>query len=100
MAKFTSNNQPENRGRTKGSPNKRSQFTDTMTATALEKLDEALIDGQAWAIETVLKRTHPTLKAITPEDSIDAEFLRLKMKELGEFEDRLKALEGYRANEN
>jgi hypothetical protein len=93
MAKFSTTNQPDSNGRPSGSKNKRSQFTGTMTNKALEQLEIALNDGQQWAIETVLKRTHAPLKAITPEHSLDAEFLKLKMKEISEFEERIQALE-------
>ncbi len=94
MARFSTINQPETNGRPVGSKNKRSQFTDTMTSKALEQLDIALNEGQQWAVETVLKRTHAPLKAITPENSLDADFLKLKMKEIAEFEERIQALEG------
>jgi hypothetical protein len=94
MAKFSTTNQPESNGRTVGSKNKRSQFSDTMASKALEQLEIALNEGQQWAIETVLKRTHAPLKAITPEHSLDAEFLKLKMKEISEFENRISVLEG------
>jgi hypothetical protein len=93
MAKFTATNQPAGNGRPLGSKNKRSQFTDAMTSTALEKLDIALADGESWAIQLVINRTHPALKAITPEGSLDGDFLKLKMKEISEFEERLVALE-------
>jgi len=91
---FSAEHQPKNKiGRPVGSKNKRSQFSDTMTKVALEKLNLALNEGEQWAVETVLKRTHPQLKAITPRDSIDGEYLTLKMKEIAEFEQRLAVLE-------
>jgi len=93
VAKFSTTNQPESNGRPVGSKNKRSQFTDAMTSKALEQLEIALNEGEQWAIETILKRTHAPLKSITPENSLDAEFLKLKMKEISEFEDRISALE-------
>ena len=93
MARFSTTNQPENNGRPVGSKNKRSQFTDTMTSKALEQLEIASNDGEQLAVETVLKRTHAPLKSITPENSLDAEYLKLKMKEIREFEDRINALE-------
>ncbi len=98
MARFSATNQPANNGRRKGSKNKRSQFSDAMTSKALEKLEIALNEGEQWAIDTVLKRTHAPLKAITPDNSLDAEFLKLKMKEISEFEARIVELES-RANE-
>tara|TARA_R110001632_G_scaffold130847_1_gene244946 strand:+ start:163 stop:459 length:297 start_codon:yes stop_codon:yes gene_type:complete len=93
MAKFTATNQPAGNGRPLGSKNKRSQFTDAMTSTALEKLDIALSDGESWAIQLVINRTHPALKSITPEGSLDGDFLKLKMKEISEFDERIQALE-------
>ena len=93
MAKFSSTNQPESNGRPIGSKNKRSQFTDVMAGSALEQLEIALNEGEQWAIETVLKRTHAPLKAVTPDNSLDGEFLKLKMKEISEFEQRIIALE-------
>jgi len=93
MARFSTTNQPIGNGRPRGSKNKRAQFSDVMTKTALEKLDDALQTGEQWAVEVVLKRTHAPLKAVTPDDSLDGEFLKLKMKEISEFADRLEALE-------
>ncbi len=93
MARFSTTNQPESNGRPVGSKNKRSQFTDTMTSKALEQLEIALNEGEQWAVETVLKRTHAPLKSITPENSLDAEYLKLKMKEISEFDERITALE-------
>jgi hypothetical protein len=93
MAKFSTTNQPEINGRPIGSKNKRSQFSEVMTSKALEQLEIALNQGEQWAIETILKRTHAPLKAITPEHSLEAEFLKLKMKEISEFEERIKVLE-------
>jgi hypothetical protein len=93
MAKFSTTNQPQNNGRPIGSKNKRSQFSEVMTSKALEQLETALNQGEQWAIEAVLKRTHAPLKAITSENSLDAEFLKLKMKEISEFDERIQALE-------
>jgi|TARA_R110000744_G_scaffold80267_1_gene157539 hypothetical protein len=93
MARFSTANQPESNGRPVGSKNKRSQFTDTMTSKALEQLEIALNEGQKWAVEAILKRTHAPLKAITPEHSLDADFIKLKIKEIAEFDERIQALE-------
>ena len=76
---FSTTNQPVNNGRRKGSKNKRSVFSDDITAEALVQLGNALSEGQPWAIQEVLKRTHPTLKPITPSDSIDGDLLALKV---------------------
>ena len=91
--RFTQDNQPSNKGRPKGSLNKRSQFSNELTSKALLELEVALNSGEQWAIEIILKRTHPTLKPITPDNSLDGEFLKLKMLEISEFEQRIKALE-------
>jgi hypothetical protein len=91
--KFSATNQPTGKGRPRGSKNKRSQFTDAMTSTALDKLDIALASAEPWAIQLIINRTHPALKAITPEGSLDGDFLKLKMKEISEFEQRIAALE-------
>ena len=93
MAKFSADNQPTSNGRKKGSVNKRSQFSDTLTKDALTQLNEAVSRGESWAVESVLKRTHAPLKAITPDNSLDGELLKLKMLEISEFEERIKALE-------
>lgn len=93
MARFTQDNQPSGRGRKLGGKNKRSQFSNELTATALAQLEIAVEQGEQWAVETILKRTHAPLKAITPVNSLDGEFLTLKMRELNEFEARLVALE-------
>tara|TARA_R110002074_G_scaffold300936_1_gene472323 strand:+ start:452 stop:742 length:291 start_codon:yes stop_codon:yes gene_type:complete len=90
---FSATNQPVNNGRPKGSRNKRGQFSKELTTQALEQLTLAVNNGEAWAVQEVFKRTHPTLKPITPTDSLDGEMLMLKMKEIEEFEQRLIALE-------
>ena len=98
--RFTHDNQPSNKGRPKGSLNKRSQFSNELTSKALLELEVALNSGEQWAIETILKRTHPTLKAITPDNSLDGEFLKLKILEISEFEERIKALEDRNSDKN
>jgi hypothetical protein len=90
---FSKTNQPVNNGRPKGSKNKRGQFSKELTEQALEQLTVAVNQCESWAIQEVLKRTHPALKPITPEDSLDGDMLALKMKEISEFEQRLNALE-------
>jgi hypothetical protein len=90
---FSSTNQPANNGRPIGSKNKRGQFNSELTTKALEQLSEAVNRGEAWAIQEVIKRTHPALKPITSADSLDGKLLSLKMKEIEEFEHRLINLE-------
>ena len=93
MPRFTSENQPTGNGRKVGSKNKRSQFSNELTSKALLELEVALNAGEQWAVETILKRTHAPLKPVTSDDSLDGEFLKLKMLEISEFEERIKALE-------
>ena len=92
MAQFKEGNNAS-KGRPKGSKNKRGKITDSLAAEALRQLESAVCSAEPWAITEVLKRLSPTLKAITPLDSLDGEFLTLKMRELNEFEARLVALE-------
>jgi hypothetical protein len=97
--RFSADNQPKGRGRPKGSKDKKMTLPDSLKATALEQLTEAVSVGESWAITLVMSRTHPALKPITPEDSLDGEMLAAKIKEVTEFEERLKALED-QSNEN
>ncbi len=90
---FSATNQPANNGRPKGSRNKRGQFSQKLAEQALEQLTVAVNQGESWAIQEVFKRTHPTLKPITPVDSLDGDMLALKIKEISEFEERLLNLE-------
>jgi hypothetical protein len=92
MSKFEKGNALSN-GRPIGSKNKRGKITDTIADEALRQLELAVFAGETWAINEVLKRLTPTLKAVTPEDSLDGKYLALKMKEISEFEERLTALE-------
>ena len=80
-------------GRPKGAKNKRSKLSDTITSEALKQLEKAVFDGESWAIGEVLKRISPTLKAVTPSDSLDGLYLAAKTKEIAEFEERIQALE-------
>jgi hypothetical protein len=97
MAKFSKDNQPVKNGRKAGGKNKRSQFSDTLTTSALGQLTAAVDSGESWAIQLVIARTHPALKPITPVNSLDGDLLAAKIKEVSEFEERLNALE--QANE-
>jgi hypothetical protein len=90
---FSATNQPANNGRPKGSRNKRGQFSKELAEQALEQLTLAVNQGEPWAIQEVLKRISPTLKPITPEESLDGDMLALKIKEVSEFEERLSNLE-------
>jgi hypothetical protein len=64
----------------------------------LERLTQAVDSGEAWAIQAVLDRVAPKLKAITPENSLDGEYLQLKALEIRELEQRLLALEAREVN--
>jgi hypothetical protein len=90
---FSATNQPANNGRPKGSRNKRGQFSKELAEQALEQLTLAVNQGESWAIQEVLKRISPTLKPITPEESLDGDMLMLKIKEIQELEQRLLVLE-------
>ena len=92
--KFSSEHQPkQNIGRPKGSRNAKGQFSNKMTATALDKLQQALDDGNFHAIQLVLSRTHPAYKAATDPESIDGKYLELRSLEISEFDKRIAALE-------
>jgi hypothetical protein len=92
---FSTTNQPANNGRPKGSRNKRGQFSQELAEQALEQLTLAVNQGESWAIQEVLKRISPTLKPITPEESLDGDMLMMKIKEIQELEQRLIALEAH-----
>jgi hypothetical protein len=93
MAEFTSDRQPAKRGRQKGSKNKRSQFSKALTDEALKQVTEAVTQGESWAIQLVIARTHPALKPITDESSLDALMIKAKIKEVYELEKRIEAIE-------
>ncbi|PMP08909.1 hypothetical protein BCS94_06840 [Vibrio breoganii] len=80
-------------GRPKGSKNRKGQFSEKLSNEAIKKLEQAVADGESWAISLVIQRTHPALKAITPENSIDAEVMRARIFQLVELEERLTKLE-------
>ena len=93
MARFTSTNQPQNRGRPVGSKAKKVRIPDELTSIAIDKLEEACISGEQWAVVEILKRVAPTLKAITQEGSLDAKLIDIKIKEATDWLARLEALE-------
>jgi hypothetical protein len=97
---FTSTNQPANRGRKKGTKNKKGALSVELTTSAIKKLEEAVFLGEQWAITEVLKRTIPPLKAAVMEDSKECDLIsaqteltKLKAKEIFDFEARLIELE-------
>lgn len=93
MAKFSKDNQPANRGRPKGAKGKRSAISEPLQKAALNELEKAVLCGEAWAVQSVIDRIAPKLKAITPENSLDAEMLSAKIRELTELEERIAKLE-------
>jgi hypothetical protein len=94
MAQFNEQNQPtSNKGRPRGSKNVRGKLSTSVTAEAMRQLESAVFVGEQWALIEVLKRLSPTLKAVTPPDSLDGDYLSLKMKSLSEFEARIAELE-------
>ena len=59
----------------------------------------ALDEGDTWAIQFILERTYSKPKPVTDPESLDADKLRadieltqIKIKEIAEFGERLKAL--------
>ena len=60
--KFTSDNQPANPGRKKGSLNQSTKLLKTATPAILEALIESAKSGDISAINTVLKYSLPTIK--------------------------------------
>lgn len=79
-----------------GAGRKRSPLPKKLTDSALVKLGELLEAGDVAAVKMVIDRSFPALKSITPTGTLDAQLLQLKIKELGEFEERLAALEASR----
>ncbi|ORT50711.1 hypothetical protein ST37_08305 [Vibrio sp. qd031] len=81
------------KGRPKNSKNKREFISEKVQSKAVKRLEDAVEEGEQWAIIEVLKRVAPPLKPITAPDSLDADMLRARIFELVELEQRLKALE-------
>lgn len=79
--------------RPKGALNKRPAIPRVLLTDAMAKLAVAVGAGEAWAVQTVLDRWMPKLKPVTPEDSIDADYIRAKIFETVELEKRIAALE-------
>jgi hypothetical protein len=97
--KFSSEHQPKGRrGRPKGSKNKRMTISETLAEKTLNQLTQAVDMGEAWAVQAVLDRVAPKLKAITPEQSLDGALLQLRILEIRELEERILALEAREVN--
>lgn len=99
MAKFSSSNQPANRGRKRNTTLK-TKFSGVLVESALEQLTTAVGSGESWAITLIINRVFPALKAVTPVDSKErdliaaqTELTKLKAKEIADFEERLLELE-------
>lgn len=80
-------------GRPKGALGKRNQLPATLTTEALKQLQLAVDAGDMHAVKLVIERAYPALKPVTPEGSIDAELLALKIRSLSDVEERLAILE-------
>ena len=80
--------------RTKGAVGKRTIMPKSLTAEALVHLTRMVGEGDQKAVLFVMEREFPALKAVTPTDSIDADYIRAKIFELTELEKRITALEG------
>jgi hypothetical protein len=79
-----------------GAGRKRSPLPKELTDSALVRLAKLVDAGDVGAVKMVIDRSFPALKSITPTGTLDAQLLQLKIKELGEFEERLAALEASR----
>jgi hypothetical protein len=98
MAKFTAENQPQNRGRKKGTKNRKIAISETLSQKTLERLTQAVDQGESWAVQAVLDRVAPKLKAITPDQSLDGQLIQARILEIRDLEQRLLALEAREVN--
>lgn len=97
MAQFSSENQPKQR-RGKSRDKLKRLIDEKTQEEAKRQLSDAVKAGEQWAVMAIIDRIAPKLKPITDESSLDGEMLKLKMKEISEFEQRLADLEAL-ANE-
>lgn len=100
MAQFEKGHSGNPSGRPKGSKNKRSLIDEDTKKEAKQQLQDALKAGEQWAVMAVIDRIEPKLKAITPEGSIDAQLLELKIQEVTDLADRITKLEELFSNEH
>lgn len=80
MAKFSSVNQPANRGRKKAKW-KSNVFDKELTLKAVNALERAIDEGESWAIMAVIDRTYPKIKSIAPRGSLEAQELEMKIEQ-------------------
>lgn len=80
-----------------GAGRKRNPLPKQLTDNALARLYDLVDAGDVQAVRMVIDRSFPALKSVTPTGTLDAELLKLKIKELSEFEERLAALEAQNA---
>jgi D-serine dehydratase len=73
-------------------------ISETLSQKTLERLTQAVDDGEAWAVQAVLDRVAPKLKAITPQSSLDGELIQARILEIRDLEQRLLALEAREVN--
>lgn len=98
MPEFEQGNN-QGRGRPRGSLNAKTLLPESLTNEAIKQLGEKVKAGDSQAILFVLNRIYPALKPVTHEESLDGEMLRLKIKEISDIEQRLKALEVIKADD-
>ena len=90
--KFTSENQPKRR-RGKSKDKLKGLIDESTKEEAKIQLQKAVVLGEQWAILAVIDRIAPKLKPVTDANSLDGQYIELKMKEISEFEERIKQLE-------
>ncbi|QIR13927.1 hypothetical protein [Shewanella aestuarii] len=81
------------RGRPVGAKNKRSLLPKSLSKEAIKQLEGKVLEGDMVAIKFVLDRVYPSLKPVTQSDSLDGKLIEARLKEITEFDERLRALE-------
>lgn len=97
MAEFKAQNKKAV-GRPRGSKNAKTLLPKKLTDEALKQLESKVKDGDLTAITFTLNRIYPSLKATATGAELglveaQTELAHFKVKELGEFQARLDALE-------
>lgn len=80
-------------GRPKGALGKCTQLPANLVTEAVQQLRAAVEAGEMQAVKLVIERVYPALKPVTPEYSIDAELLELKIRSFRDVEERVAKLE-------